>query len=448
MNINKNNYEAFFLDYHEGNLSPQEVAELLLFIEQHPELKEEFESFENITLDDLSSVNFENKSGLKKSITEENREEYFIRAAEGNLNLAEEKLLADFIQLHPQYLAELELFRKTILTADASIVFENKHELKKAAILSDTDQLLIASMEGLLSREEQGMLKQQLNVDAALQHELSLYKKTVLSADESIIYENKEGLKRKERKVVPIFWYVSGVAAAILFLLGLFFLLSPGAPELKKQEFAKNNTQKTVNSTQKEIDNTQQAVNSTQKEIDNKQTSSDNLAEAHENGANKIIRNEELNKQNPSIALVNNAPQPEMNIAENKNEEPKQQPQLNSNNEQPVFANNQQPAVSNEQPAIASSQGFSSKSNSGEYLTLRELAAEKIKEKTLDDKSVAQQKQNGRLKRFSGWDLAQIVTRGISKVTGRDLEVKPQYNEEGDVTAYALGNAFEVSRGK
>ena len=60
MTINKHNYEAYFLDYHEGNLTPQEVADLLLFVEQHPELKDEFESFENVTLEDYSTPSFEN----------------------------------------------------------------------------------------------------------------------------------------------------------------------------------------------------------------------------------------------------------------------------------------------------------------------------------------------------------------------------------------------------
>ncbi len=68
MEINKNNYEAFFLDYYDGNLPAEQVAVLLLFVEQHPELKEEFESFENITLEDLPSIGFDNKSSLKKEI--------------------------------------------------------------------------------------------------------------------------------------------------------------------------------------------------------------------------------------------------------------------------------------------------------------------------------------------------------------------------------------------
>ena len=194
MNIDIHNYEAFFLDYHEGNLSPQEVAELLLFVEQHPELKEEFESFESITLYDLSPVSFEDKSSLKKEITEENREEYFIRSAESDLNAAEKKLLDDFIEQHPHYSSELELFRKTILPVDHSIVFENKNELKRAAIITGTDELLIASVEGLLSKEEKSILKQQLAVDAEMQHELFLYQQTKLAADTGSVYENKEEL--------------------------------------------------------------------------------------------------------------------------------------------------------------------------------------------------------------------------------------------------------------
>ena len=113
MNINKNNYEAFFLDYHEGNLTPQQVADLLLYIEQHPELREEFESFENIILEDFSDITFENKSGLKKEITIDNKDEFFIRSIENTLTPAEKALVTDFIKQHPQYATDFELFQKT-----------------------------------------------------------------------------------------------------------------------------------------------------------------------------------------------------------------------------------------------------------------------------------------------------------------------------------------------
>ena len=48
--ITKNNYEAFLLDYVEGNLSPEHTAELMLFFENNPSLKEDLDDFEILTL--------------------------------------------------------------------------------------------------------------------------------------------------------------------------------------------------------------------------------------------------------------------------------------------------------------------------------------------------------------------------------------------------------------
>ena len=72
------------------------------------------------------------------------------------------------------------------------------------------------------------------------------------------------------------------------------------------------------------------------------------------------------------------------------------------------------------------------------FISLPELAVEKIKEILLNKNSILEEKKNGRLKRISGWDIAQIITTGISKFIGRKVEVKPYYNDEGNVTAYAV----------
>ena len=50
MKINRDNYEAYFLDYHEGHLSLEMVRELHLFIEQNPDLKNSITDFEIIPL--------------------------------------------------------------------------------------------------------------------------------------------------------------------------------------------------------------------------------------------------------------------------------------------------------------------------------------------------------------------------------------------------------------
>ena len=51
MGINKENYEAYFLDYQEGTLAPGQVAELMVFLEMYPELKEELETFDLNNID-------------------------------------------------------------------------------------------------------------------------------------------------------------------------------------------------------------------------------------------------------------------------------------------------------------------------------------------------------------------------------------------------------------
>ncbi len=429
MNINKNNYEAFFLDYHEGNLSPQQVADLLLFVEQHPELKEEFESFENVTLDDLSNVSFEGKSSLKKEITLENKEDYFIRSVENTLTPAEKSLLENFVKQHPQFLSELELFQKTKVFADASVIFENKESLKRTVVT--TDDLLIASAEGLLTKQESAFLNQQLSVDAEMQNNYSLYKQTKLVADTTIVYENKEELKRKERKVIPLFYYVAA-AASIALLIGLFFIFTGN----------KNNEPSFADKKLLPIENT----TTTNEVVKNNQPIENNVIVP--NQVASVVKNNKMNtvtfikKDNPPLLIKE---QPEINIVKNE-----VQNKIEESPKNEVIVSNELPKINDEQPIakVENKQPTTNNQQPSEFLSLKEVVAQKLKEKTLDEESLAVQKQNGRSKRFTGWDLAQIVTKGISKVTGRDVEVKPTYNDNGDVTAYALGGGFQVTRGK
>src|SRR3954462_4230719 len=226
MNINKNNYEAYFLDYHEGNLSPQGVADLFLFLSQHPELKKELDDFENVALNDFSTPVFENKESLKKNITPNNHEDYFIRAVEGTLDATELVMLQTYLTTNPEFLKEFNQFKKTKLQADPALIFENKNELKQ---IPQQEHALIASIEGLLNKQEQTQLKQELAKSAELKKTYLYYQQTKIIADLSIVFNDKQALKRKERKVVPLFYYISSAAAAIAIIIGLFFMLKPAA---------------------------------------------------------------------------------------------------------------------------------------------------------------------------------------------------------------------------
>lgn len=66
MSINKDNYEAWFLDFAEGTLSPAEIDELNDFLQSHPHLASELEEFQLIPLQPDTSVIYNNKKALKK----------------------------------------------------------------------------------------------------------------------------------------------------------------------------------------------------------------------------------------------------------------------------------------------------------------------------------------------------------------------------------------------
>lgn len=431
MEINKNNYEAFFLDYHEGNHTAEEAAALLLFVEQHPELKEEFESFENFTIEDLSSVEFTGKSILKKEITGFNKETYFIGYIENTLNEAEKKLFADFLSQRPTAAAELELYKKTVVTAEHSVVFENKYALKRAASvaaeLTEQEYLLIAAAENILSADEKIAMEKLLSADAGIEKQLELYKQTRFIPDTALVFERKENLKRKSEKIVPLYYYIAA-AASIILLVGIFFLYKINTPA-DVIEMAKNIQPKKQNT----VAQTEAVVTTPVK--------------VHEK--NQVLKTNTVKKEKHTTVPAILTPDVINTIAKTEGFDTTQ---LNAPVKDELTVPNSETAVTDiaagkaspspvkitlPEPAAAVPQ----------YASLRELATEKIKEKLLDDDIVAIQKKTGQTKKMNGWDIAQIVTKGISKVSGRQLELKPNYNENGSITSYAFSaGEFKISK--
>lgn len=366
MKINRNNYEAFFLDYHEGNLLPQEVADLLLYVAQHPELKEEFEGFENISI--------ENKS---------------------------------------------------------TIYFENKNELKKQITLSD--EQLIAAVEGTLTVSELAEFDQQLKTNLNAQRTFKLYQHTKLVADTAIKFENKNSLKHKENKVIPFLSYFA-IAATILLLIGLFIFNNSDQPlPLITADLKKSNAKETFPVQKNEIASTketQKGLGSTLITATNKKNQPFAVKKSvvkvtKENTNNQIIKNTLNTLQHTSDSI-------------HQNVHPKRLPV----NDAPLIAFVEPSTNKKEDSKI---EPMKEEINSDTYLSLPEIALKKIKEKTQNENVVSANKKNR--KKFNGWDVAQIITGAISKVTGKDIEIKTSYNERGDLTAYAF-NAGKINFSK
>ena len=64
--IDIHNYEAYLLDYSEGNLTGELQVELELFLIQHPELEINLDELSLVSLEN-EAASFSNKNSLKKS---------------------------------------------------------------------------------------------------------------------------------------------------------------------------------------------------------------------------------------------------------------------------------------------------------------------------------------------------------------------------------------------
>lgn len=140
MKINRENYEIFILDYYDGAISEDVKLQLFAFLEANPDLKSEFENFENICITELSpSITFDFKESLKKEntstlITESNCTEFFIADAEGDLLPTQKKQLDIFLSNNTHLFNDFQIFKKTKLIPDQKIVFQEKAKLKRYAI--------------------------------------------------------------------------------------------------------------------------------------------------------------------------------------------------------------------------------------------------------------------------------------------------------------------------
>lgn len=131
--INLNNYEAYLLDYLEGNLSVEEIHDLKLFLEANPDKRQELDIDLNDFVIEPLSVQLANKDFLKVDdsdlITAVNVEEWMIESLEKTISADKQLELNDFIKKH-QLEKSMSYFSATKLTADLNEKFENKKSLK------------------------------------------------------------------------------------------------------------------------------------------------------------------------------------------------------------------------------------------------------------------------------------------------------------------------------
>ena len=152
--ITGHNYEVFFLDFLDGNLSESEMKEFSRFLQKNPSLKEELESFEEVTLEP-SDIKFENKQELIKKTQAQHFEitefEYLCVAdIEKDNNNEELKQLKKELSVSENK-AAYTVFNAVKLQANENIVFSNKSKLlKKYVSVNFRTVISVASAAAIL----------------------------------------------------------------------------------------------------------------------------------------------------------------------------------------------------------------------------------------------------------------------------------------------------------
>ncbi len=127
MEINRHNYEMFFLLYADNELDAAERKAVETFVALQPDLEEELQCLLQTRLPADEIIPFRDKGTLYKStpsiITIHNCEEYFVLYADGELNAEQRKEVDDFIAAHPRKKAELALLQRVKLQPDTAIEF-------------------------------------------------------------------------------------------------------------------------------------------------------------------------------------------------------------------------------------------------------------------------------------------------------------------------------------
>jgi hypothetical protein len=133
MKVTTDNYEEFFLDYHEGRLSEEEEQDLRSFLVLHPELRQEFDAFEHVLLEVEQPLSFPDKNKLRKNPLHE--PEHIVAYMEGDLSARDSAAFEKALRTDRALERELHLFHRTRLEADATIVFPSRNRLKKGRVV-------------------------------------------------------------------------------------------------------------------------------------------------------------------------------------------------------------------------------------------------------------------------------------------------------------------------
>ena len=133
MNINRHNYEEYFILYMDNELGSEERRMVEAFVLQHPDLKEELDLLLQYKLTPDTEILFPGQEDLVKvngetPITQTNYEEWLLLYIDNELNPDQRKAVERFMAGKPSIQEELALLKRSKLEPE-QIIFAGKESL-------------------------------------------------------------------------------------------------------------------------------------------------------------------------------------------------------------------------------------------------------------------------------------------------------------------------------
>jgi hypothetical protein len=139
MNINRHNFEEFFLLYADNELPADKRRAVEEFVKQNPDLKEELNLLNDLRLEPDMMIRFDFKESLLQPVTPKDDtttidedEEKILRFIDQELSLEETTELKQKLAQSPGLQTKLDIFSKTKLQPDLSVVFPDKSLLYRS----------------------------------------------------------------------------------------------------------------------------------------------------------------------------------------------------------------------------------------------------------------------------------------------------------------------------
>jgi len=400
MKINRTNYESYFLDYLEGNLSAELQAELMKFLAGNPDLKTELNEFEPVALRPEPIV-FERKASLKKNvavfrINAQNFNDFCVAKLEGDLTEADAQEFELYLLSFPEKQSEFELFQKTKLVADSQIVYPKKAKLKRAGIIFTAKRNKAAWLYTTLAMAASLMLFFWLIFKQLPEQSDN----KILSNNDSVAIPNfNKNTQNKENQAVA----------------------QTEIPTLNNDSVAipnfNKNTQTKAN----------QAVAQTEiPTLNNDSVSIPNFNKNTQTKANQAVAQTEIPTLNNDSVAIPNFNKNTQKVAENK---------PNTNYFNPILPENlsskrDSALRADNQMLVQNTPSIKKESENKEYLTVKELLTQKVREALITGEN--------KKRKVGFWDVAQATVNGLAKLTGAKMKLKSKYDDNGNLKALAF----------